>query len=143
MKNNSEVLYYQANIGADPDFRNLKMTIEEALILTSLAKKNENVFFSIKSLDGKELLNSNSRGLDISNFQNNVKYVEESVFSKKAKKNGYIVLENFESNFLCFSERKQEYVIWTWFFHDKEFGRGIYSPSLKFICDKMEDLKNG
>lgn len=143
MKNNSEVLYYQANIGADPDFRDLKMTIAEALILVSLAKKSKNVFFSIKNLDGKELLNSDSNDLEIFRFQDNVKYVEESVFSKKAKENGYIVLEHFESNFLCFSERKQEYVIWTWFFHDKEFGRGIYSPSLKFVCDKMEELKNG
>lgn len=143
MNYNSEVLYYQNNIGADPDFRDFKMTVAEALILIKIAKERGNVFSSIKNLDGTELLNTDNTDLEIFSFQSHIKPVEENIFSLKAKELGYVVIYNFGENFLCYNDSKKELVIWTWFFHYKEFGRGIYSCSYEFISEKWREIING
>ncbi|MGL5726039.1 hypothetical protein [Cetobacterium sp.] len=142
MNYNSEVLYYQANIGADPDFRDLKMTIAEALILIKRAKNNGGVFSSIKDLNKKELLSTNNTDLEIYSFQSHVKFVDEDIFSLKAKELGYVVLYRFDENFLCYNDLKKEFVIWVWYFHDKAFGRGTYSFSYDVISKKWREITN-
>lgn len=129
MNYNSLVLYYQNNKGADPDFRDKKMTLKEALIL--FKKTNKKYTYScIKDLYGNVLIDINFNENEINRFTREISKVEKTIFDIKAEEINCIVLLEHQDYVLCFNKRKKEFIIYKWFFHDSAFGNGFYSTSL-------------